>query len=331
MLAARFRAAVVSVALVALLGVGASGQLPLGRAEPEGVAELAEACGVTAQEAVCRELALAALAVQRGVGLASALGSDIPGTASTVGLRMGSTPRLSLSVGAAGAWVGRPFVGADAGALGRSMTATGLRGAAAVGVSEGIRFGPGIGGFLSLDATLHLSRIWLPRGAGFESPSTGVGIGGRIGILSESFTTPGISVSVARRWQGTVTVADSAGGSGNEIEAGVEVTSIRGVVGKNWFVVGLMAGVGWDSYGGDAAVRIAGGPGAEAGPSGRVASARALYFVGGWLNFLVSQLSAEFGMADGSLDPLDGAADRQRGYDPTRRDFFLLVSMRVTP
>ena len=128
-----------------------------------------------------------------------------------------------------------------------------------------------------------------------------------------------------------MTVADSAGGRGNEVEAGVEVTSIRGVVGKNWFVVGLMAGVGWDSYGGDAAVRVAGGPGGEAGPSGRVASARALYFVGGWLNFLVSQLSAEFGVADGALDPLDGAADRQPGYDPTQRDFFLLLSMRVTP
>ena len=317
--------------MAALPGVGASGQLPLGRAEPEGVAELAEACGATSPEAVCWELALAALAVQRGVGLASALGSDIPGTASTVGLRMGSTPRLSLSVGAAGAWVGRPFVGADAGALGRSMTPTGLRGAVAVGVSEGMRFAPGIGGFLSLDATLHLARIWLPRGAGFESPSTGVGIGGRIGILSESFTTPGISVSVAHRWQGTVTVADSAGGSGNGVEAGVEATSVRGVVGKNWFVVGLMAGVGWDRYRGDATVRIAGSPDSEAGPSGRVASARALYFAGGWLNFLVSQLSAEFGMADGALDPLDGVADRQRGYDPTRRDFFLLVSMRVTP
>ena len=113
---ARLRAAAgVSLALVALHGVGAAGQLPLGRAEPEGVAELAEACGVAAQEAVCWELALAALAVQRGVGLASALGSDIPGTASTVGLRLGSTPRLSLSVGAAGAWVGRPFVGAGRG------------------------------------------------------------------------------------------------------------------------------------------------------------------------------------------------------------------------
>ena len=330
---ARLRAAagVSLVALVALSRAGVAGQLPLGRAEPKGVADLAEACGVTAPEAVCWELALAALAVQRGVGMASTLGSDIPGTASTVGLRLGSRPRLSLSVGAAGAWVGRPFVGADAGALGRSMTATGFRGAAAVGVSEGMRFGPGIGGFLSLDATLHLSRIWLPRGAGFESPSTGVGIGGRIGILSESFTTPGISVSVVHRWQGTMTVADSAGGSGNEIEAGVEVTSIRGVVGKNWFVVGLMAGVGWDSYGGNAAVRIAGSQGAEADPSGRVASARALYFAGGWLNFLVSQLSAEFGVADGALDPLDGVADRHRGYDPTRRDFFLLVSMRVTP
>ena len=324
-------AAAALVGLLACWRVPAAGQLPLGRAEPEGVVELVGECRDGAPEAVCRQLALAALAAQRGVGLASALGSDIPGTASTVGLRMGSTPRLALSVGVAGAWVGRPFAGADAGALGRSMTATGLRAAAAVGVSEGIRFAPGVGGFLSLDATLHLSRLSLPRSAGFGSHSTGVGFGARVGVLSESFTMPGISISVARRWHGALAVADSAGGSGNEAEAGLAVTSIRGVVGKNWFVLGLMAGVGWDVYRGDVVVSVAGGPGAGASASGPLASARAVYFAGGWLNFLVTQLSAELGVADGAVDPFGGGADGQAGYDLARRDFFVLVSMRVTP
>lgn len=314
-------------------GAASAQELPRGRTEPEGVVELAEACagGDPGRIPVCRELALAALAVQRGVGLGSALGSDVPGTASTAGRRLGSVPRIAFSVGLAGLRLGMPRVSAPS-ARGLEEEETpavfGVRAVVAAGVVDGMQLSPGVGGILSVDLAGLFSHQWLPGAAGFEVPSSGVGLGARVGILRESFTVPGISVSLARRWHQAVRVGDAGDGNPGEVETDLEVTSLRAVLGKNWFALGLMAGAGWDRYAGEAAISAGGDLDDPGAVSGTLASERTVYFAGGWYNFVISQISAEIGVADGVGDPFP---QRSGGYDPARRDWFASVSIRVTP
>ena len=135
-------------------------------------------------------------------------------------------------------------------------------------------------------------------------------------------------MSLARRWHGSIKVGDAKEGNPGEVETDLEVTSLRAVLGKNWFALGLMAGAGWDRYTGEATVSAAGGLDDPGSATGTLASERTVYFAGGWYNFLISQISAEIGVADGAADPLAG---RSGGYDPARWDWFASVSMRVTP
>ena len=322
-----------AVSCLGIFGSVSAQELPRGRTEPEGVVELAGVCAGEDPAGVspCRELALAALAVQRGVGLGSALGSDVPGTASTAGHRLGGVPRIAFSMGLAGFQLAMPRLsGKSARELEEveTLTVIGLRGVVTAGIVDGLQLSPGVGGVLSMDLTGLFSRLWLPRGAGFAGPSAGVGLGVRVGVLRESFTVPGISVSLARRWHRAIRAGDAGDGNPGEIEAGLEVTSLRAVLGKNWFALGLMAGAGLDRYAGEAAAAAAGRPG-DAGSAGlMLASERTVWFAGGWYNFLISQVSAEIGLADGIEDPF---ADRGGAYDPARRHWFVSVSVRVTP
>ena len=327
----------VATVLAALAGGGAvtvsAQELPRGRTAVEGVTELAMLCaGVDpGRTSTCRELVLAAMAVQWGVGLASALGSDVPGTPSTSGRRMGSVPRLGFALAATATGMGMPQVSArtvEGLAEEVDPTVPGLRAVVSAGLLDGLQFGPGFGGFLSADLTASYSRLWLPEGEGFGGPSSGVGVGARVGILRESFTMPGLSVSIARHWHETVKTGDAGDGNPGEMETDVQVTSLRAMLGKNWFVVGLMAGAGWDRYVGEATVSAAGGVDDSGAVTGRIASERTVYFASAWYNFLISQLSLEVGVADGVNDPFD---DRGGEYDPAGRSWFASLAVRITP
>lgn len=311
---------------------GQSDALPRGSAR--GVTELAEQCAPAAPLIVhCRELALAAMAIQRGAGLASALGSDVPGTPSTLGRRLGRVPRTSFSLSALGVRTAMPRV------AGRSLEDLrqeqgffpwGMRVGAAAGLLDGFRLMPNMGGVLSLDLTASYSLVRLPRGAGFGGSSHGFGAGARLGLVRESFVLPGVSVSATRRWHGAV----RAGSTGDddpatEVETGLTVSSLRATAGKNWFVIGVMAGAGWDRYEGDARVALSSTNGASASAEGRVRSDRLLYFAAAWFNFVISQVSLEAGVAEGVDDPF--SADRQgASFDPARRTWFASAAFRVT-
>ena len=302
------------------------------RSVVEGVADLAERChgGNSRLVSRCRELALAAMAVQQGAGLASALGSDIPGTPSTLGRRLGTVPRVGLSVSGLGLRVGVPRVAASSAQQLReeeNFALVGLRGTAAAGVLDGFQLSPGVGGILSVDLIGSYTLLRLPESSGFAGRSSGVGLGARVGILRESFTLPGISVSGARRWHGNIQLGDIGEGDAGEVETDLVVSSLRATLGKNWFVLGLMGGVGWDRYEGNAMVSAPRGAGDSGSVDGHIASERILYFAAGWFNFLISQLSVEIGMAEGVEDPF---ANRRGEYDPLRRTWFAATAFRVT-
>ena len=307
-------------------------ELPGLEATVEGIVELAETCAGTDVDLVprCRELALTALAVQQGLGLATALGSDNPGTASTMGRRLGAAPRIGFAVAAIGLPMEMPRVAVSS-VQGlteeESFAVLGLRGTVVAGVVDGFQPAPALGGVLSVDLEGSYSALRLPGSSGFSGASTGVGLGTRVGLVRESFSLPGVSISAVRRWHNGVQAGDIAEGNPGEVRMDLTVSSLRATVGKNWFVLGLMAGAGWDRYEADADVTVARTGGNTDSVAGRIRSERSLYFVGGWFNFLITQVSLEVGVAEGVSDPFSG---RGGGYDPAARDWFASAALRIT-
>ena len=320
-------------AVLVTLSPSASAQNPGAEyATVEGVEDLARRCagGHPGFVAPCREMSLAIMAVQQGAGLASALGSDIPGTSSTHGRRLGLMPRVGVAVTASALRFGMPHVAASTpGGLAENENTTllGLGGTAFAGVLDGFQLAPTVGGILSVDAIASYSLMRMPTGAGLSGSGSGFGAGARVGLVRESFTLPGISVSAARRWLADVQLGSTADGNPGQATTGITVSSLRATAGKNWFVIGIMGGVGWDRYEGDVELSVPRGAGDPGGVSGNVASERVLYFLSGWFNFLLTRLSVEVGMAEGVGDPF---GDRTGAFDPHGATWFASTAFRIT-
>ena len=303
-----------------------------GRSDLRGLAELVERCTAGNPDFVspCREVGLAAMSLQQGVGLLGALGSDIPGNASTLGRRLGAMPRVGLAVSGGLLGVRVPPV-SSATAEGLEGTETlalaGLRVDVAAGAFDGFRLAPTLGGVLAVDLIGSYSRVRLPGGAGVTGSSSGFGLGARVGLLRESFTVPGVSVSATRRWHGSLQAGAIDAGTVAQADTELTVSSLRAVVGKNWFVLGLMGGVGWDRYAGDTRLSVPRGAADPGSVTGHVASERTIYFLSGWFNFIITQVSAEIGVADGVPDPF---ADRAGVYDPSGLNWYLSAAFRIT-
>jgi hypothetical protein len=133
---------------------------------------------------------------------------------------------------------------------------------------------------------------------------------------------------VARRNLGTLRFGDARGAGGGGVELDPTVTSIRATVGKDLLSVGVMAGIGWDRYGGTATVLA----GLEDGSVVQASATsfenrRTLVFGGAAMNFLVLQLSAEAGWARG-FGPVTGY--RGTPFDATRATVFGSLAFRLT-
>ncbi|MDH3222650.1 MAG: hypothetical protein OEO23_02960 [Gemmatimonadota bacterium] len=281
----------------------------------------------------CQELTVTAAAVEAHQGLASGMGSVLPGSPSTVGLRLGSAPRVTVSVAPLLVRMAFPDVdGADGSTAvpGSKGSLLGVRTSAAVGVVDGWQLAPTVGGVFSMDALADWTWARYPGDLGFDGGGSGFGLGVRLGVFRESFTLPGVAVSVMQRWPASVALGSAEGGAGR-LEVDQRVTSVRATVGKNLFAVGLLAGFGWDRYDGDVDLLAAvsdGGTGVVTGAaSGALRQERRIYFVSGWFNLLISQLSVEAGLADGFRSPFGGGTG---GFQPEDRTLFLSAAFRIT-
>lgn len=290
------------------------------------VADLAATCAPFAPGR-CVEAAVAARTLQLHVGLLAGLGSEVPGSAATLGRRLGTTPRIALSARSAFAHVAVPDLTDGGPPPSRETTAVvpAVHGSLAVGVFDGVRITPTVGGLLSLDLLGSTSAVFLPKGDGFGGMVAALSVGARVGILREGFTVPGVSVSLSRRLAATATLGDLAAGDATAVEIAPRVWSVRATAGKDLLSVGVTAGVGWDRYGGDARVRVAAG--LPAGVRAPLRSSRTLVFAGASLNFLVLQLSAEAGWARGA-----GAVQGYEGapFDPAAGTGWGGLAFRLT-
>jgi hypothetical protein len=280
--------------------------------------DLWQQCAAVAGEAhraLCRDAADAALIIQPRLGIAATGGNPVPGTASTLGMRIRSTPRIAIGVrttASRAAVPGLEQVGTatDAGFVIASASLD-----AAVGVYPGLMLLPTVGGFGSIDLLGSVGVLPIPGGASFPAAApVSWSVGARLGILRESFTAPGVSLSAAYRstgelaW-GSATLADR--------DAAVrlrsnQVTAIRAVVGKRVGGVGLLGGAGYDFFGSDATlfVRAADGGIAQFRDSD-MDGRRATIFGNASLTLLILNVSAEAGWQQGG-PALEGATRRRQ-------------------
>jgi hypothetical protein len=288
---------------------------------------LSKACQDAGGSALrCDEAAVAARAVQGHVGLMGGLGAEVPGSAGTLGRRLGTTPRVAVSARAAFTHVGVPDPAdqGDGPAREAGFVLPAVQGYLALGLFDGFSPLPTVGGIFSLDVLGNASVVFLPKGEGFDGAATMFSFGARVGLLRESFTLPGVAVSVSRRVGNNMRLGTLSAGDRASIRVDPSVTAIRATVGKDLLGVGILAGMGWDRYGGSATVELASGAGAS---TSDFTASRTLVFGGASLSFLVLQMSGEIGWAQG-FDAVPSY--RNVPYDITSGTVFGSLAFRLT-
>jgi hypothetical protein len=235
------------VAGMALLAMAATVLVPA-PARAQVAALTAQCSALPAGDArrYCNLVAEAVVTVQPVLGIAAAGGNPVAGTASTVGMRMGASPRLSLTARASGVLAQSPGI--------LSATATGTRHFfvpalgvdGALGLLEGLSLAPTVGGVLSLDALAGLTLVPLP-GDFQERAKLSWAVGGRLGLLRESFTLPGVSASLMYRRLGRVTLGDpSLVASDGFFRSSLSMLSLRGAASKRIYLLDVTVGAGLD-------------------------------------------------------------------------------------
>lgn len=323
----RFRVVVYGLALCLLMSSGA-----FGAASAQDLAPLVTQCasgGSADLLTSCRSAVLAAQAMRGGIALADAAGADLSGASSTIGRRLGSAPRVSVDMRLRMARFGMPDVlGGGTGAGGEtSVNVYGVKGSVAVGILDGFSLMPTVGGVLSLDFLASASFMFLGESDGFLGDVGLISVGGRLGVFRESFSLPGVTVSLNQSFGRNVDW--TAGVNGAQIDTDISTTSVRATIGKDFFTLAVLAGMGWDWDRGEMGVRvpdltIPGGQGI--GRMAGLTTRRPVYFAGVSMTRLVFQLSLEGGWAGG----YEGLAGYVAVYDPGAITPFVSVAGRLT-
>lgn len=279
-------------------------------------AELAASCvGAGGDLGLCLAASTTGYALMGHTGLLASGGSPIPGTASNLGTRVAGRPRLAFFGQVAASGWATPDPVDVAGELGSTVPS--FKVGAAAGLFDGFRLMPTVGGFLAVDVFADMAFLSPDESEGFSGGVTSYAIGVRTGLLREGFTLPGASISLARRFSGSVGVGSLTEGDAIEATADPAVTSIRATVSKDLFAVELLAGFGWDDLSADATVSVPQDGGGAVTASGGMDGSRTLFFGSASMNFsLVLTLTLEGGWAggldrvpryDGSYDPSSGS------------------------
>jgi hypothetical protein len=339
-------------------------------AQEAGVAAPCSRAGVpSGARDVCHSVAQAVASAQPQLGLLLAGGNPTLGSVSSAGLRLPGSPGLSVS-GRVNLvpirlpdLLDREALAAGEGVSGeRTIAAPALAVTASVNLSRGTDLAPTIGGIGSVD--LLGSASWVPLRAldvssfRLESDEFAYGVGARIGVLRESFTLPGASVSVMYRHFNEVgfgsicpvPVTASAGTdegyrfssgtcptSGDPGEFALDLTnwSGRGVIGKQLGRVGIAAGVGFDRFESDVGLGFRAPAGGVAGAAGYIARASDLDVVSDrWSAFanasfttLVTTFALEAGWMQGG-EPLAGFSGGE--FDPRGGTLFGSFGVRLS-
>lgn len=304
-----------------------------GSAQSESASLAADCAPDPRLEAPCLGAALGLRQVQGGIGILASGGADVPGSTSTLGRRFGTTPRFALSLRGGLARFHLPDIrSAPAPGRGEASTIGALQAQLAVGLFDGFSPVPTVGGVLSVDVVAGVNALFLPGDRGFDGTSTGLAFGVRVGVFRESFSLPGVTLSATRHTLGDLVFEQQGGDGSIRAELDPRVTSLRATVGKQLLGVGVLGGVGWDRTSGDARIVASATRGPAPDLRGEAVTddaetERLAWFGGLSWNFLVLQVSAEGGWAEG-LGPFPGADPS--GFDGDDGSFFGSLSVRLT-
>jgi hypothetical protein len=314
----------------------------------------------------CYTVAQAVESAQPQVGIAVVGGNVTPASATSGGLRLGAIPILTVTGKVNFVMARYPNVASSGAGAGRttgekSIPAPAVQGTAAFELFSGANVAPGLSGFGAVD--LLGSVTWLPikasqlHGFGENTATTAYGVGGRLGLLKESFRTPGVSVSVMYHSLGQVsygnvceTTAAPTGSSGDapQTQTGVCVGdgdpgefafdlkdwSTRAQVSKKLALVGLAAGVGYDSWSSDTNYGLRGSCLETSACFVRVTNAeldtgRWSAFADASLGGILGSLVAEVGWLQGA-DPITGFSSAVNEFDPKKGTLFGSIGLKLT-
>jgi hypothetical protein len=294
-----------------------AGTLLGGDAAAQALRDQCAAATTETHRAFCRDAADAASIVQPRLGIAAAGGNPVPGTASTIGMRLGSTPRVTIGMRMTATAADLPPVDRVGSTASASFGIASASLDGSVGLYQGMQLLPTVGGFGSVDLLGSVGVVPMPRGDSFDAGApVSWALGARVGILRESFTAPGVSVSAMVRTTGAFSYGDAELATSDAFfrMTGNRVTSLRGTVGKRTAGIGLLGGVGYDVFSSDALLRVRDAvPGTardlrEAGMGGR----RASIFGNASLTLMILNLALEAGWQQGA-SAIDGATDKLPG------------------
>ena len=238
-----------------------------------------------------------ARALEGGVGLLLAGGGSFPVSPSTAGHRMFGSPRLRVDLGTTAVTFRHPDLARPALVGGFDPSRRRVLGATRLSVGAGILEGfsplPTVGGIGSLDLVGELRHIAYFGGGEGPDATFGWGVGGHLGLLRESFTLPGVTISMTHRRAGTIHYRPGGiAGAGTDVALDPRVTSLRGVVGKDLLFLGLSGGVQRDRMHGGQEISLGGIPIQLPASTHQT---RTTWFGGVNLTWVVAQLSAEVG------------------------------------
>lgn len=217
-----------------------------------GAAQLRDACESqfgTAPEARdrCLDVVAAVELLQPEAGILLAGANPVLGTASPLGTR-GGLPRFAVGARLhfAGAKIPDVFTPSAASGESRTFFVPFPQADVAVGLYNGLSVLPGVRGFGALDAVASVSVI--PAVQLIQETKVVWGLGGRFGILEETFALPGASISVVYKDVERVQLGDLDAGDEADFGADLRVLSLRAAASKTLLVLGVTGGVGWDRY-----------------------------------------------------------------------------------
>ncbi len=229
-----------------------------------------QALGLSAQRLqLCQDAVATVQLLQPELGLSVAAGNPVLGTASPIGTRFRFIPRVQLGGRITFIWAGVPDVTRYpqdvAGTVGtRSFSVPVPQFDLSIGVFDGLKLGSTLSGFASVELLGSLSTVILPSDAGFRNDVGGVGLGVRVGVLRESFTAPGISLSGMYKWTGRIEYGRLSAGDDAALGMDLSLFSFRLSASKSFVAIGLAATIGWDHYSSDVDLALAGSTPAEA-------------------------------------------------------------------
>ncbi|HYH82648.1 MAG TPA: hypothetical protein VEX86_22845 [Longimicrobium sp.] len=210
-------------------------------------------CAQLPAGADCQLVDRAFRAAYAQTGILAAGGNPVPGLESTRGITLGLIPRTTASLRVSAARQSLPDLRDGSDGEDRDATATAIRLGTATRLFEGFSAGP-VGGVGALD--LLLDAAYLPAAGQSREGAAAFGAGARIGIVRETFGTPGVSLTamyrhVGRQEYGSLCpipdVQCDEPGRG-EFSFAVNDVSGRLTVGKRVGPLGLLGGVGVDRF-----------------------------------------------------------------------------------